>query len=82
MIATDTTSRKGDDTMTDAALATLTTLADETRAAEQAARDRKAARDQALVEAQRAGATYPQMARAASLTRDRVAQVLAARRQQ
>lgn len=48
-----------------------------TRELEQAAADRKAARDRAILEAQKAGATYPQLSLATGLTRDRVAQVLA-----
>lgn len=68
-------------TTTDA-LDAVATLAEQTRQAEQAAAARKAARDDALVKAQKAGATYPQMASAARITRDRVAQVLAAKRAQ
>lgn len=66
---------------TDTALGVLRDLSDATREQEAKAAARKAQRDDALVAAQRAGATYPQMAGAAGLTRDRVAQVLAAKRQ-
>lgn len=78
-----TTAPEGVETMTtDTALATLTEAADQFRAAEAEAQRRKAARDDALVAAQAAGATYPQMAKASSLSRDRVAQVLARKRQE
>lgn len=63
------------------ALAVLTEHADAYRAAEAKATEAKAARDAALVSAQAAGATYPQMASASSLSRDRVAQVLAKERE-
>lgn len=67
--------------MTTEALERLSTAAREFREQDAAAQARKAARDDLLVAAQRAGATYPQMAAAASLSRDRVAQVLARKRQ-
>lgn len=67
--------------MTAQALAVLSERASEYRAAEAKAREAKAARDAALVSAQAAGATYPQMASASALSRDRVAQVLAKERE-
>lgn len=76
----------GMDTATDTpttqeALAELDRAASKYREAERRAVAAKARRDDAMVAAQAAGATYPQMAAAAAVSRDRVAQVLARKRQ-
>lgn len=77
---TETSPGEGEQMTTTEALDAVATLAEQTRQREADAAARKAERDAALVRAQRAGATYPQMASAAGLTRDRVAQVLARKR--
>lgn len=64
-------------TKTDKALERLGDLASGTTALENQAAKAKAKRDQAIVRAQAAGATYPQIAAAAGITRDRVAQIIA-----
>lgn len=56
------------------------TAATRTRTAEARAARMKAERDALILQAQQAGATYPQLARATDLTPDRIKQVLAAQR--
>lgn len=71
-----------DPTTTQEALAALEAAAEQYRQDERQAVRQKSKRDDAMVAAQSAGATYPQMAAVAGISRDRVAQVLARKRQQ
>lgn len=66
----------------DTALKRVAATSAATRKAESRLKDLKEARDQAMFDAQAThGATYPELAQASSLTRDRVSQVLAKERQ-
>lgn len=68
---------KGESMSTTEALEVVQEHATAVRDLEREAAERLAARDRAILEAQKAGATYPQLSLATGLTRDRVAQVLA-----
>lgn len=59
-----------------AALAAVTTAAENVRRLEDQVAGAKAQRDRTILTAQQAGATYPELAAASGLTRDRVSQVL------
>lgn len=61
-----------------ASLAAVTRASRALGVAQDRAAARQAERDAMILSAQRAGATYPELAKAAGLTRDRIRQVLAA----
>lgn len=64
------------------ALKAVTKTSTAMRKAEEKFLAAKAARNTAILEAQEAGATYPVLAEASGLTRDRISQVLTATRRQ